>query len=52
MFEEYFNKVVSFLREKGITQMPDQYTVKDDYTSGKSALESAVEFEMEWSGED
>lgn len=52
MFEKYFDDVVTLLREKGITQMPDQYTVKDDYTSGKTALESADEFLIEWTTED
>ena len=52
MFTEYFNNVVTLLRERGITQIPDQSTVKDDYVSGKTALESVEEFVMDWATED
>ncbi len=41
MFTEYFDKVVTLLRERGVTQIPDQYIVKDHDTSGKTPLESA-----------
>lgn len=47
-FDNYYNKVVTLLRERGLTQMPDQGTVEEDYNNDKSPEEAAFEFAADW----
>lgn len=44
----YYDKVVTLLRERGLTQMPDQGIVEKHFMNDKSPEESAFEFVVDW----
>lgn len=47
-FEVYYAKIVTLLRERGLTQMPDRDTVEQDFVDDKTPEESAFEFAADW----